>query len=221
MIRTRHSDSLIPASSDWRDVAYHQPIAAAVDAWITAGCPLVINERGRADHAEDHPIFKHPLASLMLYLYSQNEYLNVRPYLISAASPKDAMLDWLIANVDLLFLKTPPLKTSIRAYRGLSDAVNLTTEGYVLNESYASFTIDQSVAEFFRFGQTGQTEVERGQPEPGTLLILDLPVGSRVLPLYYIQADDMNPEEEILLSRQTKIKPHRREGHILYCVIVS
>lgn len=212
---TKHNDTLIPIYNDWQEVAYYQPIEAAVSAWIEAGCPSVLNSRGRSAKPN---FFTELLPAFMLYLYTLNQYRNVREYLsTNVQSQQSNAYDWMIANIDHVFKTIPPLVKTQTAYRGLDKSVNLSKEGYILNVSYASFTLDRDVANFFRFGQTGQTEVKAGQKEPGTLLVVQLPPGTPAIPLYYLQDERMNPEEEILLPRTLKVKPRERKGYILYC----
>ena len=215
---SRYTDALIPVYSDWKEVAYYQPIEAAVSAWIAAGLPSVLNRRGASANLD---LFMEPLPSFMLYLYTLNQYSNVRQYLTDADRQQSNVYEWMIANIDQLFDTIPPLKKEQRAYRGLDQSVNLSEEGFILNVSYASFTLDKEVANFFRFGQTGQTEVNPGMTEPGTLLVVHLPPGTPALPLYYLQDEEMNPEEEILLPRTLKLRPRKRVDYILYCEIVK
>lgn len=87
----------------------------------------------------------------------------------------------------------------------------------MLDLSYASFTLDRKVANFFRFGQTGRTRVKSGEVEPGILIHLTLHPGAKIIPMYYLQSEDMIPESEVLVARFSRLNLIKRDGHVLYC----
>lgn len=87
-----------------------------------------------------------------------------------------------VLNLDKLFINIPPLETSMIVYSGQN--INRSSYGYL------STSIFKSMAEEYVPGKNGN------------LLIITLPIGSKVLPIYKLS--EHSGEMEVLLNRNCK-----------------
>lgn len=139
--------------------------------------------------------------------------------------------DSMIDDIDRVFDITPSLPQETTVYRGIPRIMNVSIGDPISSPAFLSTTLDKDVAEFFRFGSTGYTNISqlkspkhpsdpteyRTSGEPGTLLVIKLPKHLSVIPIALLQLEDQIAEYEVLLPRGMILTVTSQQSYIIEC----
>jgi hypothetical protein len=228
-----HTDHIMPIYKNFADVAYHQPIEAALTRYIFEPKSIKMSKKEPDDQSISPLIWdsnnvnmflKSPNPSIYLFfafVYTQAGFSQLNKYINDDFRSDDRMLNWQIYVLKLFMCFLPPVDEPVVVYRGIEKPKDTKKEIKLLNDSksFVSTSASKTTANFFKNGQIDPKALyEEGNG--GALFIITLGKGTKFLPMWLFDSG-LGNEWELLICSDTKFKLDKQESDIYYFSTIS